>query len=125
MRRGVESCRTCRSKPVGHILSDWCGRAQPVVGGATPGLLILASIRKQTEQTTESKPVSSTSLLLLHHICLKVPALTFFNDGLRCGCMREVNTFLSNLLLDIALDHSNSNLTRTPSGVGEETVKFP
>lgn len=38
------------------------------MGGATSGLIILASIGKQTEQAMESKPVSSTPLQLLHHI---------------------------------------------------------
>lgn len=95
------------------------------MGRATSGLIILPSIRKKIEKTMESKSVSSTPLLLFHHICLEVPTTTFFSDDLRCGCITEINAFLSNLLLDIALDQSNSNLTRTPSGVGEETVKFP
>ena len=42
------------------------GRAQPIVGGATPGLVALGSIRKQAEQAMESKLVSST----LHSLCI-------------------------------------------------------
>ena len=30
------------------------------VGGVIPGLVVLGSIRKQAEQTTRSKPISST-----------------------------------------------------------------
>ena len=33
-------------------ISDWWRRAQPIVGGATPRLLVLGSIRKQAEQAT-------------------------------------------------------------------------
>ena len=36
------------------------GKAQLIVGGAIPGLVILGSIRKQAEQAMGSKPVSST-----------------------------------------------------------------
>jgi hypothetical protein len=36
------------------------GRAQTMVGGAIPGLVVLGSVRKQTEQGRGSKPVSST-----------------------------------------------------------------
>jgi hypothetical protein len=37
-----------------------CGRAQPIVGGTIPGLVVLGSIRKQAEQAKGYKPVSST-----------------------------------------------------------------
>jgi hypothetical protein len=32
----------------------------PIVGGAIPGLLVLGSIRKQTEQARGRNPISST-----------------------------------------------------------------
>jgi hypothetical protein len=35
------------------------GRAQPIVSGAIPGMMVLGSIRKQAEQGRGSKPVSS------------------------------------------------------------------
>jgi hypothetical protein len=35
------------------------GRAQPIVGGAIPGLVVLDSVRKQAEQAMGSNPVSS------------------------------------------------------------------
>ena len=46
------------------------GRAQSIVGGATPGLVVLGSIRKQAEQASKQH---------LHGLyiscCLQVPAL--------------------------------------------------
>jgi len=36
------------------------GRAQPIVGGAIPGLVVLGSLRKQAEQARGSKPVNNT-----------------------------------------------------------------
>ena len=47
-------------------MTDQCGRAQPMMGGAIPGLLILDSIRKQAEQVMGSKPVSSIPSSSLH-----------------------------------------------------------
>jgi hypothetical protein len=38
------------------------GRAQPIVGGVIPGLLVLGAIRKQAEQASEQWPsVASAS----------------------------------------------------------------
>jgi hypothetical protein len=46
---------------VAHFLiSDWCERVQPIVGGAIPVLVALGSIRKQSEQAMRRKSVSST-----------------------------------------------------------------
>jgi hypothetical protein len=42
------------------LISDGWGRAQPIVGGVIPGMVVLGCIRKQAEQTMGSKPVSST-----------------------------------------------------------------
>jgi hypothetical protein len=47
------------------------------VSNATPGLVVLGSIRKQAEQTVESKPVGSTPPWPLHQLlppgsCLKL-----------------------------------------------------
>lgn len=42
------------------LINDWFRRAQPAVSSAAPGQVVLGWIRKQTEQTTESKPVSNT-----------------------------------------------------------------
>jgi hypothetical protein len=39
-----------------------------VVGGAIPGLVVLSFIRKQVEQATESKPISSTLPCPLHQL---------------------------------------------------------
>jgi hypothetical protein len=40
-------------------ISDHDGRAQPIVGGAIPGLVVLDSIREQAEQARRSKSVSN------------------------------------------------------------------
>ena len=58
------------------LISDWWGRAQPIVGGAIPGQVVLGSIRKQAEQAMRNKPLSSTPPWPLYHSCLQVPALT-------------------------------------------------
>jgi len=46
------------------------GRAQPLVGGAVPGLVVLGSIREQAEQARGSKPVSSIPPWPLHQLLL-------------------------------------------------------
>jgi hypothetical protein len=45
-----------------------CGRAQPISGGAIPGLAVLGSIRKQVEQAMRSMPVNSTPPWPLHQL---------------------------------------------------------
>ena len=42
----------------------------PIVGGAIPGLVVLGSIRKQTEQAKGSKPVSNIPPWPLHQLLL-------------------------------------------------------
>ena len=42
----------------------------PLVGGAIPGLVVLGSIRKQTEQARVSKPVKIISPWPLHQLLL-------------------------------------------------------
>lgn len=68
--------------------------AQPTVGVSIPVLVILGSPRKR-EQSMKSKPIS----ILLHgqHMLLPpgshplwVPSLTFFSEGLPCGCVSQV-----------------------------------
>jgi hypothetical protein len=74
--------------------SHQVGRAQPIVGGATPGLVALGSIRKQAEQARRSKPVSSTPPWSLHQLLppsfcpVRVPVLTSFGDEQQCGSVR-------------------------------------
>jgi hypothetical protein len=48
------------------------------VGAVAPGLVVLGSIRKQTEQAMGSKPVSSTPPWPLHQLLLQVPVLLEF-----------------------------------------------
>jgi hypothetical protein len=50
-------------------------KAQPIVGVAIPGLVVLGSIRKQAEQAMGSRPVSSTLHGLCISFCLQDPAL--------------------------------------------------
>lgn len=47
-------------KLVERSVTDCLERTQSIVGGATPGLVVLGSIRKEAEQDMNSKPVSST-----------------------------------------------------------------
>jgi hypothetical protein len=54
------------------------GRAQPIVGGAIPGLVVLGSVRKQAEQARASKPVSNIPPWPLHQLLL--PALWEFQS---------------------------------------------
>lgn len=46
------------------------GRAQPIVYGAIPGLVVLGSSRKQIEQAMGSKPVSNTPPWHLYQLLL-------------------------------------------------------
>jgi hypothetical protein len=54
------------------------------VGGASPGLVVLGSIRKQAEQARGSKPVSHIPPWLLLPDLLEV-VLTSFGDEQQCG----------------------------------------
>jgi hypothetical protein len=55
---------------------------QPIVGGATPGQVILGSIRKQTEQVMWEKPGSSTPSWLPHQFLPGVSAPSSLHGGL-------------------------------------------
>jgi hypothetical protein len=46
------------------------GRAQPMMGGTIPGLIVLGSIREQAEQARGSKPVKNIPPWLLHLLLL-------------------------------------------------------
>jgi hypothetical protein len=48
-------CRQACRAPSQFVI-DAGGRAWPTVGGGTPGLVVLVSIRKQAEQAVRSKP---------------------------------------------------------------------
>jgi hypothetical protein len=69
------------------------------VGDAIPGLLVLGSVKKQTEQARGSNPVSSIPPWLLCQLLppgsypVWVPVLTFFGDK------QQINPFLLNLPL--------------------------
>lgn len=52
--------------------------AQCIVGGATPGPVVLGSLKKQVEQARKSKSVSSTCPWLLHQLVTEVSALYEF-----------------------------------------------
>jgi hypothetical protein len=45
-------------------------RAQPIVGDAIPGLVVLGSIREQAEQARGSKPVKNIPPWPLHQLLL-------------------------------------------------------
>ena len=66
--------------------------ARLIVGGAIPGLVVLGSIRKQTEQARGSKLVSNIPPWLLHQLLLPDllefhPVLTSFGDEQQCECV--------------------------------------
>jgi hypothetical protein len=48
------------------------------MGGATPRLAVLGSLRKQAEQAKKSKPVNSTLHSLCIRSCLQAPPLLEF-----------------------------------------------
>lgn len=54
--------REARRQVWGALIPDWCGSALLTVGCATPGQVVMGSIRQQTEQTLENKPGSSILL---------------------------------------------------------------
>jgi hypothetical protein len=75
---GLMACATTM-RLVFYFPSDQWERAQPMMGGAIPGLLVHVSIRKQAEQARASKPVSSTPLWPLYiSSCLQVSVLFEF-----------------------------------------------
>lgn len=51
------------AKPIGHFLSDWCGRVQPTIGDVVPGLVVVCVIRSQM-----GNPVSSALPWSLHQL---------------------------------------------------------
>jgi hypothetical protein len=91
--------------PAVRHFSDQGERAQPIVAGAIPRLVVLGSIRKQAEQTRGSKLVSSIPPWPLHQLLppsscpVWVPLLTSFDDEQQCGSVSRINFFFPNLLL--------------------------
>ena len=84
----------------------WLSRVGgPVVGGAIPGLVVLASVRKQAEQAKRSKPVSSIPPWPLQQLLppascpIWIPVLTYFGDEQQCGGISWINPFLPRLIL--------------------------
>ena len=67
------------------------GKVQLTVGGDTPRLVVLGSIRKQAEQAMGSKPVSSSppwpqrQLLPAGSCPVGVCVLTSFRDEMKCN----------------------------------------
>lgn len=69
-----------------------------------PGLVVLGDIKRQAEQTTRGKPVSSAPMASAISSCLQVPTLLEFRLRLSSATdydlrvMDEVNPFLPKLL---------------------------
>ena len=58
------------------LTTNGCWRAQPIVGDAIPGQVVLGAIRKQIEQARDGVSQEATPLLgLCISFCLQVPAL--------------------------------------------------
>ena len=74
--------------------------AQPIVGGAIPGLVVLGSIRNHAEQARGRKPHSSmASTSAPASWPAWIPVLTSSGDEQQCGSVSWINPFLPNLLL--------------------------
>jgi hypothetical protein len=101
------------------LISDWWKNAQPIVGGVTLELVVLYFIGKQVKQATRSKPVSSSSLWLLHQVLppgscpFWVPVLASFNDGLQSSSINYINPSLSDLFFDSCVLSNIEILTKT------------
>jgi hypothetical protein len=59
-------------------MTDWCGKAQTIVGCGISRLVVLEPIRKQAKQARKSKPISNTLHGVCISSCLQVPALFEF-----------------------------------------------
>jgi hypothetical protein len=67
-------------QPPDILISDLHGSTQPTTGGANPRLVVLVTLRKQSEQALKSKSVSNTLLYPLHKFLPQVSALTSLDD---------------------------------------------
>jgi hypothetical protein len=99
-----------------------------MVGGAIPGLVVLDTIRKQTEQAMRSKPVSSTPPWSPHQLLPQGPCpvcvlvLTSFSDALWWS-RSQINRFLFSLLFGHGFFPAIETITRAePSGKEELLV---
>lgn len=101
------------------LICDWCGRAQHIVCGDIPRLVVLDSIRK---------PVSSTFMWPLHPLLFPkschvwVFVLVSFNDELQCRSVRTINPFSITCFLVMVFPCSHRN-TET-SGITESIPCF-
>jgi hypothetical protein len=97
-----------------------------VVDGATPGLVVLGSIRKQAQQTTGSKPVSSIPSWPLHQLLPPVPALSSCHDFLWCeyGLSLVNPFFLPQVALVLVFIPALVMLTKTVSLHVSLTITF-
>jgi hypothetical protein len=74
LRKCLHKIRVWASQKGIFLINDSCGRAQSTVGGATNGLVILSSVRKQAEHVMKRKPVSSIPPWPVPCSRLQVPA---------------------------------------------------
>lgn len=72
-------------KPGRHFLVfDYFVRAQPIVDGTIPGLMVLDTIGKQAEQAKMDKPVPTSLHGLFICFCFQVSALTSLDSVISC-----------------------------------------
>lgn len=101
------------------LVIDWWGRAQIIVCANIPWLVILGSIRKQTDQALRSNLVSSTIPWPLHQLLLPgsrhnwILVLTYFNDKLWCSPSPLSFTVILPLLQQDSLRCEESELRET------------
>ena len=98
------------------LISDWWGRAQPFVGGAIPGLVVLGVVRNHSEQTVRSKPVSNTPPWPLHQLLPPSSCPVWVLPWLPSGWTVTgsiIHTFLLKLVLAMVF-YTIETLTNTP-----------
>jgi hypothetical protein len=97
---------------------------RPLMGGTISGLVVLGSIREQTEQASEEHS-SMASASSSAPWPAWVAVLTSFSDEQQCGNVSWINPFLPNLLLGHDVLSRNRNPDWDTPPLREETLPPP
>ena len=97
-RREPQLRNISKDLAVGHFLSNRWRRAQPTVGGAIPGLVVLCSIRTRLsscgkEASKQRLPWSLYQILLSGSCSVWIPVLTSLDDEQWYGGVSQINPF--------------------------------
>ena len=91
--------------------------AHPIVGGATPVLVVLDSIRNQTEQAIRNKPISTSPQPLWIAPTCSCPVLSSCADFPQWSAVlwicKSKTPFSLQIALVMVFHHSNSNVRQT------------